>query len=85
MLKPIWSATEIAKFPLASPKARSSFIPGCELIRFNDALSPDCVRSHNIVVKNIIETKTYILTRVCLLRVCGTAHSFCDAEKSPIY
>jgi hypothetical protein len=68
LLKPIWSATEISKFPLTSPKVRSSFIPGCELIRFNDALSPDCIRPSNIEVKNIAEIRTYIIIRVCFVK-----------------
>jgi len=92
LLKPIWRATETVKFPLTSLKVRSSFIPGCELIRFNDALSPDSVRPLNIVVENVTELRTYIITRVCLLKACGfmasecgTACSFCDTEKSPIY
>jgi len=92
LLKPIWRATETVKFPLTSLKVRSSFIPGCDLIRFNDALSPDSVRSLNIVVENVTELRTYVITRVCLLRACslmasecGTAYSVCDPEKSPIY
>ena len=92
LLKPIWRATETVKFPLTSLKVRSSFIPGCELIRFNDTLSPDCVRPLNIVVENVTELRTYLIIRVCLLRACGfmasecgTAHSFCDPEKSPSY
>jgi hypothetical protein len=91
LLKPIWRATETVKFPLTSLKVRSSFTPGYELIRFNDALSPDSVRPLNIVVENVTELRTDIVKRVCLLRVCffmasecGAAHSFCDPEKSPI-
>jgi hypothetical protein len=67
LLKPIWSATEIAKFPLTSLKVRSSFVPGCELIRFDDALSPDCVRPPNIEVKNIAEIRNCIIIRVCFI------------------
>jgi hypothetical protein len=92
LIKPIWRATETVKFPLTSLKVRSSFMPGCELIRFNDALSPDSVRPLNIVVENVTEIRTYVIKRVCLVRVCGfmasecgTAHSFCDPEKSSIY
>ena len=92
LLKPIWRATETVKFTLTSLKVRSSFIPGCELIRFNNALSPDAVRPLSIVAENVTEFRTYIIKRVCILRVsffmaseCGTAHSFCDPEKSPIY
>ena len=92
LLKPIWRAAETVKFPLTSLKVRSSFIPGCELIRFNDAVSPDSVRPLNIVVENVAELRTYIITCVCLLRACGfmasecgTAYSFSDPENSPIY
>jgi hypothetical protein len=60
---PIWRATETVKIPLTSLKVRNSFIPGCGLIRFNDALSHDSGRPLNIVVENVTELRTYIIKR----------------------